>query len=82
MVTANIPDKARSKSVFLSHSSIDASLAAQLCDRLEAQGITCWIAPRDITPGRPFAEECVRGIEQCDSFILLAMPMRSLLWRC
>jgi hypothetical protein len=72
MATANIPDKNRSRSVFLSHSSIDAALASQLCDRLEAQGISCWLAPRDVTPGRPFAEECVRGVEQSGSFILLA----------
>ncbi len=72
MATANTPKNDAAKSVFLSHSSADAPLAAQLCDRLEAQGVSCWLAPRDVIPGRPYAEECVRGIEQSASFILLA----------
>ena len=68
MATATTP----LKSVFLSHSSADASLAAQLSASLEAQGLSCWLAPRDVIPGRPYAEECVRGIEQSAAFILLA----------
>lgn len=60
------------KAAFLSHSSSDSSLAIQLCDLLEAQGITCWIAPRDVVLGKPYAEECVRGIEVSAAFVLLA----------
>jgi hypothetical protein len=41
--------------IFLSHSSQNSDLAAQLCQSLEAQGISCWIAPRDLHFGQPFA---------------------------
>jgi TIR domain len=57
---------------FLSHSSKDDALAQSLCQLLESQGIRCWLAPRDVTPGRAYAEECVRGIEASQSFVLLA----------
>jgi len=72
MVTVETPRADLRPSVFLSHSSTDAALAAELCTRLEAQGVRCWIAPRDIVPGRSWADECVRGIEQSSAFILLA----------
>lgn len=55
------------KVTFLSHSSADAELARTLCSHLEARGIGCWIAPRDVTPSRPCAEEIVRGIESANS---------------
>ena len=57
---------------FLSHSSSDAELAQRLCSCLEARGIGCWIAPRDVTPSQPYAEEIVRGIESTNSLVLLA----------
>ena len=57
---------------FISHSSVDAVMAQELCRHLEALGVHCWIAPRDVRPGEPYAEEIVRGIEGCGSLILLA----------
>jgi TIR domain len=57
---------------FISHSSSDAELAQSLCAHLEAKGIGCWIAPRDATPSRPYADEIVRGIESADALVLLA----------
>jgi hypothetical protein len=60
------------KAAFLSHSSADAQLAGTLCRSLESRGIGCWIAPRDVTPSLPYAEEIVRGIESTDSLVLLA----------
>lgn len=70
MVAANMPEA--SKNVFISHSSADAVLAGELCRRLEGQGVRCWLAPRDVLLGRSYADECVRGIEQSASFLLLA----------
>jgi TIR domain len=61
-------------SAFISHSSLDASTARELCTRLESRGVTCWIAPRDVTPGNPYADEIVRGIEGCTWLILLSTP--------
>lgn len=60
------------RSAFLSHASADAELAQQLCERLESQGVRCWIAPRDLTPGNPYSSEIVHGIEGSDALILLA----------
>ena len=57
---------------FVSHSSEDAALAAELRAALEAAGIPCWIAPRDVPAGKSWAEGCMLGIEACDGFVLLA----------
>jgi hypothetical protein len=40
-----------SRPVFLSYASPDAALAHKVCAALEAAGILCWIAPRDVVPG-------------------------------
>ena len=37
--------------VFISHSSTDRAIAHAACDALEAAGVRCWIAPRDIRAG-------------------------------
>ncbi len=41
--------------VFISHSSKDKVIADKMCQELEARGLKCWIAPRDITPGSEWA---------------------------
>src|SRR5579884_2349304 len=40
-----------SKHVFISYATPDQEAADRLCRLLEEQGIGCWIAPRDVTPG-------------------------------
>ena len=45
------------KKVFISHSSVDAEIAMKLCKLLEKNGISCWIAPRDIDYGEKWAAE-------------------------
>lgn len=59
------------REIFLSHSSIDSELASRVCRALEAAGITCWIAPRDIAPGRPYTSEVLQAIEDSDGLVLL-----------
>jgi hypothetical protein len=59
------------KHAFVSHSSKDHALAERICAVLEGFGLSCWIAPRDITPGTPYDEEIVQGIECSQTFILL-----------
>lgn len=61
-------------SAFLSHSSRDASVARRLCAMIEAKGVRCWIAPRDIDPGAAYADEIVRAIQSCDTMVLLLTP--------
>lgn len=56
---------------FISHASEDARIADGLCAFLERAGIDCWIAPRDVTPGREYAAEILDGIESSAVFVLL-----------
>lgn len=57
--------------IFISHSSRDASIAVQICERLEKSGLNCFIAPRDIRPGKEYAEEIVKGIDNSAGMLLL-----------
>lgn len=57
--------------IFLSHSSADAQLANEICQKLEAEGHKCFIAPRDIRSGYEYAEELVNGIDGSDMMLLL-----------
>jgi len=60
-----------SHDVFISYSNKDKSVADAVCSILEQNGIRCWIAPRDITPGVPFAEAIIDGIKGAKVFILV-----------
>lgn len=53
------------KTVFISHASKNFAIANELCNLLEAHGIPCWIAPRDIPPGGSYGEHIAQGVEQC-----------------
>lgn len=55
--------------VFISHSSKDKAIADAACARLEARGLRCWIAPRDVVPGATYPGEIRRGIADCRVFL-------------
>ena len=57
--------------VFISYSSVDKTSAEIVCSILEENGVSCWIAPRDITPGLDFAEAIIDGIKSSKLFILV-----------
>jgi hypothetical protein len=57
--------------VFISHSSNNRTVANAVCAALEGIGIRCWIAPRDVLPGRPYAGEITRAIQQSRAFVLI-----------
>jgi len=42
--------------VFISHSAHDRDVADAACIALEQRGFRCWIAPRDLAPGRGHGE--------------------------
>ncbi len=48
--------------VFISYSSKDRARADAICAALEADGVSCWIAPRDGTPGASYAKFLVDAI--------------------
>lgn len=58
--------------VFISYSNKDRTAADAVCSIImEQNGIRCWMAPRDITPGLPFAEAIIDGIKGARIFILI-----------
>jgi hypothetical protein len=63
-----MPERVRERSqshhdVFISYAQEDKILADAVCAKLEAHTIRCWIAPRDIPPGKHFPEAIIEGIE-------------------
>jgi hypothetical protein len=57
--------------VFISHSTNNRPVANAVCAALEREGIRCWIAPRDVMPGRPYSGEITRAIQQSRAFVLI-----------
>ena len=49
--------------VFISYAQEDKPIADAVCAKLESRNIRCWIAPRDIPPGKSFPEAIIEGIE-------------------
>jgi parallel beta-helix repeat protein len=57
--------------VFISHASEDREQAMAAVDALERSGISCWIAPRDVQPGQPYAQAIINAINQARVMILV-----------
>ena len=57
-------------SIFISHSSRDKQIANAICAALEARGLGCWIAHRDVGP-RNFGEAIVRAIRAAKVMVLV-----------
>jgi len=57
--------------VFISYASQDATVAERLCAALEAAGLPCWIAPRDVRPGAQYADVIVRAISEAKAVVLV-----------
>jgi hypothetical protein len=57
--------------VFISYSHHDKPQADAVCATLEAKGIRCWIAPRDITPGKEWGEAIVEAIRSSRVMVLV-----------
>jgi hypothetical protein len=60
-----------SRDVFISYKTEDRDSANRLCAALEREGISCWMAPRDIPPGQEWAAAIVDGLQKSNSFVLL-----------
>ena len=57
--------------VFISYASRDVALADKVCAALEAAGFPCWIAPRDVRAGEPYAAAIVEALNDCRLLVLL-----------
>jgi hypothetical protein len=59
------------RTVFISHSSQDKKIADAVCNFLEKHGVLCWIAPRDVTPGKNYGAAIIDAISECEFFVLI-----------
>jgi formylglycine-generating enzyme required for sulfatase activity len=57
--------------VFISYPHQDKVTADAACAKLEAEGIRCWIAPRDVPPGAEWAGAIVDAIDGCRAMVLI-----------
>lgn len=57
--------------IFISHSARDAQAAAALCQFLEERDVKCWIAPRDIVPGKNWGESIINAIKRSKALVLI-----------
>ncbi|MDT3699325.1 MAG: toll/interleukin-1 receptor domain-containing protein [Thermincola sp.] len=57
--------------VFISHSSKDKNTADAICSILELNKIRCWIAPRDVTPGKKYATCIIEAIKQSKVLVVV-----------
>jgi len=57
--------------VFISYAQNDKPIADAVCAKLESRHIRCWIAPRDVAPGRNFPEEIIDGIAGSSIMVLI-----------
>jgi len=57
--------------VFISHSVKDKKVAESICQALEKDGISCWIAPRNIIPGRKWGGSIIDAINGSKVMVLV-----------
>jgi WD40 repeat protein len=57
--------------LFVSHVTEDRAAALEIVDELERRGIGCWIAPRDVHPGRPFDDQIADAIDASRAMLLV-----------
>ncbi len=60
------------KKIFISYASKDRDVANALVDYIERHRVPCFIAPRDIDPGKPYASNLMKAIEECHAVLLIA----------
>jgi hypothetical protein len=59
------------RDVFISYASQDAATADSVVEALERNGLTCWIAPRDVIAGEFYADAIVHAIDASRVLVLI-----------
>ena len=59
------------KDVFISYKAEELKEAEWVRDRLEKEGITCWLAPGSIPGGSSYAVQIPKAIRECLAFVLI-----------
>jgi tetratricopeptide (TPR) repeat protein len=57
--------------IFISYSSKDKLTADKVCSFLEANGVRCWITPRDVLPGSNWGESIIDAINDARAMLLV-----------
>ena len=59
--------------VFISYrdSANDKAAAERVCAHLEAEGFSCWIAPRDVLEGDDYGAAIAHAVEECRIVVLI-----------
>lgn len=57
--------------IFVSYATPDRDAAFRIVGFLESQGITCWVAPRDVPPGQEYGHAIITGIEASRALVLI-----------
>lgn len=57
--------------VFISYATEDKATADAICAALDARGIRCWIASRDIMPSERYAKEIIEAIDASRVLVLV-----------
>ena len=60
-----------SHDIFICYSSRDKTVADAVCAVMEAEGVRCWIAPRDILPGADWGESIIDAINEARAMVLI-----------
>jgi formylglycine-generating enzyme required for sulfatase activity len=60
--------------VFVSYSSQNADIAARFVQAIEAAGLRCWIAPRDIPAGSSYPAEITQAIGSAAAMLVIVTP--------
>ena len=63
--------RSRPPDVFISYASPDSVVADAVCAALERNGVTCWVAPRDVIPGEFYGDAIVRSIDAATAVVLV-----------
>jgi hypothetical protein len=57
--------------VFVSYSQPDRACALELVGQVEARGIRCWVAPRDLSPSADWAAEIIDALSSARVMVLV-----------
>ena len=57
--------------IFISYSSLDQEIAEDICSYFEKNGLSCWIAPRNVRAGENYAEEIMLGLDSAKIVVLI-----------
>jgi hypothetical protein len=57
--------------IFISHAGDDRGVADAACAALEARGLACWLAPRDLLPGQDAADAAAGAVARAKLLIAI-----------